>query len=412
MLFTYDVIWKENTDVPWSSRWDMYLDLQGAVNYGGVSHWVSVSNSITMVILLSVSVVLLLVRNLRSDYHLYCRCSTDEELQDKDELKNCARGWHNISYDVFRAPPHYLLLSVLCGTGLQIVCMMLLAVIFAMLGTFSLDERNSLAMVLISLYGCMGYIAGYFTGYIYKSFNGKSLYKTAAVLSTGFPSLVFVIVALMNVIARKQNHISIPFASLLNYLLMWLGLSSPLVFLGSWKGFKARGFAYPVNINWIPRDIPHQPLLMNSTVTSYFSSLIPFGVCFYEVMNIMTSVWVDEYYYTFGFLALTVVSLLLTSSQMTVFMNYQYLKSEDYRWWWRSFIAGAFSAIHVFVYALYYSTKLEESKNAVTDIYYYGYMTLACLALGLGLGTFSLMSSLYFNQLLYKVYISRCLELS
>jgi hypothetical protein len=49
----------------------------------------------------------------------------------------------------------------------------------------------------------------------------------------------------------------------------------------------------------------------------------------------------------------------------------------------------------IYAHALYYSTKLEESKNAVTDIYYYGYMTLACLALGSG--TFTLTTSLYFN---------------
>ena len=411
MLFTYDVIWKENSDVSWTSRWDMYLDLQDAESNGEVSHWISVSNSIMMVLSLSISMFLLLIRNLRLDYHLYCQPSIDVELQDNDYLEKRARGWHTISYDVFRAPPYPLVLSVLCGTGFQISCMMLLTVVFVMLGTFSPDERESLVMVLMSLYGLMGYFAGYVTGYLYKSFKGTSLHMVASVLSFGFPSLVFATVACMNIIASKQNNESKPLNSLLYYLVLWLGLSSPLVFLGSRKGHKAGGFEYPVNTNRIPRKISRQPLLMNSTVTSYFSSLIPFGVCFYEVMNIMTSVWVDEYYYIFGFLGLTVVSLLFTSSQMAVFVNYHCLKSEDYRWWWRSFFTGASCALHIFVYALYYSTKLE-SKNAVTYILYYGYMGLVCLGLGLGLGTFSLMSSLCFNKWLYKVYISRCLKLS
>ena len=317
----------------------------------------------------------------------------------------------HISRDVFRAPPHPLLLAVLCGTGLQIASMTLLTMIFAMLGIFNPDERESLAMILMSLYVIMGYIAGYFTGRIYKGFSGTNWRKAAAALSFGFPSLVFVTIVLMNIIATKQSHESISFVSLIYFLSLWLGVSTPLVFLGLLKGYKVRCFDYPVSTSMIPRMIPRNPLWMNSALTTYFGSLVPFGVCFYEVMNVMSSVWVDEYYYIFGFLTLTVMSLMLTSSEIVVLINYRYLKSEDYRWWWRSFIVGAFTAVHMFVYALYYSTKLE-SKNPVSYILYFGYMSLACFGILLMLGTLSLMSSLCFNQLMYKVYVSRCLKLS
>ena len=411
VLFTYDVIWKENEDMTWSTRWDLYLNLEDADTNGEVAHWISVSNSIMMVILLSISVVLILLKSLRQDYHLYCRSSTDGESLDCDELEICAHGWHHISRDVFRPPPHPLLLAVLCGTGLQIASMTLLTMIFAMLGIFSPDERESLAMILMLLYVIMGYIAGYFTGRIYKSFSGTKWRKAAVTLSFGFPSLVFVTIVLMNIVATKQNHESVSFVSLIYFLCLWLGVSTPLVFLGLLKGYKVRCFEYPVSTSLIPRKIPRRPLWMNSALTTYFGSLVPFGVCFYEVMNVMSSVWVDEYYYIFGFLTLTVMSLMLTSAEIVVLINYRYLKSEDYRWWWRSFTVGAFTAVHIFVYALYYSTKLE-SKNPVSYIFYFGYMSLACFGISLMLGTLSLTSSLFFNQLMYKVYVSRCLKLS
>ena len=312
VLFTFDVIWKENKHTTWSTRWDLYLNLEDADTNGEVAHWISISNSIMMVIMLSISVALILLKKVFSKITIY----TADRLQMKNHwiatsLKYVLMGDH-ISRDVFRAPPHPLLLAVLCGTGLQIASMTLLTMIFAMLGIFNPDERESLAMILMSLYVIMGYIAGYFTGRIYKGFSGTNWRKAAAALSFGFPSLVFVTIVLMHIIAIKQSHESISFVSLIYFLSLWLGVSTPLVFLGLLKGYKVRCFDYPVSTSMIPRKIPCNPLWMNSALTTYFGSLVPFGVCFYEVMNVMSSVWVDEYYYIFGFLTLTVMSLMLT----------------------------------------------------------------------------------------------------
>ena len=92
VLFTFDVIWKENKHTTWSTRWDLYLNLEDADTNGEVAHWISISNSIMMVIMLSISVALILLKSLRQDYHLYCRSSTDEESLDCDELEICAHG--------------------------------------------------------------------------------------------------------------------------------------------------------------------------------------------------------------------------------------------------------------------------------------------------------------------------------
>jgi transmembrane 9 superfamily protein 2/4 len=47
VLFTYDVIWTEDPDTTWASRWDVYLDMNGAVP--AKVHWVSILNSMVIV---------------------------------------------------------------------------------------------------------------------------------------------------------------------------------------------------------------------------------------------------------------------------------------------------------------------------------------------------------------------------
>eukprot|EP00978_Attheya_sp_CCMP212_P011717 scaffold29051_cov94-Attheya_sp.AAC.1 len=43
VLFTYDVIWIENQDLYWSSRWDVYLHMDHAIP--DIVHWLSLANS-------------------------------------------------------------------------------------------------------------------------------------------------------------------------------------------------------------------------------------------------------------------------------------------------------------------------------------------------------------------------------
>ena len=64
VLFTYDVIWKES-DVAWSSHWDVYLTEDHLVP--AQVHWYSITNSILVVVFLSLLVISILVRNLKRD---------------------------------------------------------------------------------------------------------------------------------------------------------------------------------------------------------------------------------------------------------------------------------------------------------------------------------------------------------
>eukprot|EP00554_Chaetoceros_debilis_P007588 CAMPEP_0194078558 /NCGR_PEP_ID=MMETSP0149-20130528/4920_1 /TAXON_ID=122233 /ORGANISM="Chaetoceros debilis, Strain MM31A-1" /LENGTH=874 /DNA_ID=CAMNT_0038759845 /DNA_START=139 /DNA_END=2763 /DNA_ORIENTATION=+ len=516
-LFTYDVIWVENTETTWVSRWDVYLNLHDAEDLVGEEgpHWLSVSNSLIILVMFSAIVIAILVHHLKKDYDVYMRIqqmnddaaemalskgtssvggvgiemSTDAEIDLEQDGEECIHhigvplkvrsrsphplnkyqkqkqkkrqnqkhhhpqhrqyyhhkyrnghahgnmdddhsyahthshnrtihfGWTLIQSDVFRAPSHPMAFSILCGTGVQLLGMSFLTIIFCTLGSFNpAEEREALVLILIILYVVCGAVAGYVMARLYKTFGAsKNQWRRATIiLSLGFPSGVFVFVSMLNFLALKQaqSHEGVTFERIVLYLALWLGVSTPLVCLGSKYGYQmCQEYQFPVNTSMIPRQIPDQPWFMGTVVTSGLASLVSFGACFLELSYLMSSIWVDEYYYVFGFLFLTFFCLIATCAEITVLVNYFQLRCEDYRWWWRSFTVGGSVAFYIFVYALFYATRLQ-STNAVSFIFYFGYMGLSSICLCLMTGTVGVFSSFYFNHKMYQVYVSKSLKLS
>jgi transmembrane 9 superfamily protein 2/4 len=82
ILYTYGVTWNPS-DIEWSSRWDVYLSEDHLVP--AQVHWYSITNSILVVLFLSLLVISILVRNLKRDIAAYNALATlaDEE-QDED----------------------------------------------------------------------------------------------------------------------------------------------------------------------------------------------------------------------------------------------------------------------------------------------------------------------------------------
>ena len=55
------------------------------------------------------------------------------------------------------------------------------------------------------------------------------------------------------------------------------GVSTPLVFVGSYFGYKKEAYKPPVRVNLIPRPIPSQPWYMHPMLTVLFGGILPFG---------------------------------------------------------------------------------------------------------------------------------------
>jgi len=396
VLFTYDVTWKENKELHWASRWDVYLSMDDAIP--AKVHWLSIANSLVIVFVLTAMIAAILVRNLRRDYARYNKLATDEEkAEDLEEF-----GWKLVHADVFR-PPSFspLLMAVSCGTGTQLLCMAVLTIMFAAMGFLSPANRGALLMAQLLLYVLMGSVSGYTTARLYKTFKGKSWQRATTLTALGFPGVAFAVFFVLDMLALSQGSSdAVPFTTMIVLLVLWFGISTPLVFFGAYFGYKQDAIEFPVNTSNIPRQIPDQPWFMGIPFTLLVGGILPFGACFVELYFILSSVWMDQYYYVFGFLLLVFLILLITCAEITVLFTYFQLCGENYHWWWRSFCTAGSTAIYVFFYSFVYFKQLEANSFS-TYMLYFGYMGLASLALFLMTGSVGVFSALWFNKTIF-----------
>ena len=395
VLFTYDVIWTENKELHWSTRWDIYLSMDHAVP--ARVHWLSIANSLIIVIVLSAMIAAILVRNLHRDISRYNRVATDEERAEELE----EYGWKLVHADVFRSPSHPMLLAVATGTGAQLLCMTLFVICFSALGFMSPARRGHLLMVELLLFVLLGGVNGYVTARLYKTFKGKSWQRATTCAALSFPGMFFAFFIFMNIIALAHRSTdAVPFTTILILIVLWFGISTPLVFFGAFFGYKQDAVEFPVNTSSIPRQIPDQPWFMGVPFTLAIGGILPFGACFVELYYIMSSVWMDYYYYVFGFLFLVYLILLITCAEITVLFTYFQLCSEDYHWWWRSFCNAGSTAIYVFLYSFVYFKQLEANTFATYTLYF-GYMGLMSIGLFVMMGCVGMLTSLWFNKTIF-----------
>mmetsp|Transcript_738 Transcript_738/g.1274 ORF Transcript_738/g.1274 Transcript_738/m.1274 type:complete len:645 (+) Transcript_738:81-2015(+) len=393
VVFTYDVVW-EKSIVEWAERWDIYLN---ANTPNEKVHWFSITNSIMIVLFLTVMIAVILVRALRKDIAQYNDPSSLEEAKEES-------GWKLVHGDVFRPPATQpMLFSVFVGTGVQLCCMCVATLSFALLGLLSPANRGSLVTAFILLFVFMGSFAGYFSSSTYKMFRGVLWKQNTLMTAFFYPGIVFVIIFVLNLFLRLLGSSgAIPFGSLFTLLFLWFCVSVPLVFLGSFFGYKREIAAFPVRTNQIPRAIPQQQWYIQPIVSCLLGGVLPFGAVSVEMYFIMSALWLHQIYYIFGFLFLVMVVLLITCAEVSILLCYFQLLNEDYRWWWRSFLHSGSCAFYTALYAVWYHLTELEMSGVVPILLYYGYMSIICFTFFLITGTIGYFSCFWFNWQIYN----------
>uniref|UniRef100_A0A0E0QM88 Transmembrane 9 superfamily member n=1 Tax=Oryza rufipogon TaxID=4529 RepID=A0A0E0QM88_ORYRU len=144
----------------------------------------------------------------------------------------------------------------------------------------------------------------------------------------------------------------------------------------------------PVKTNKIPRQVPEQAWYMNPAFTILIGGILPFGAVFIELFFILTSIWLHQFYYIFGFLFLVFIILIITCAEIAIVLCYFQLCRS--------------SAIYLFLYAgFYFFTKLQITK-LVSGILYFGYMLLASFSFFVLTGTIGFCACLWFTRLIYS----------
>ncbi|CAF4368068.1 unnamed protein product, partial [Rotaria sordida] len=105
----------------------------------------------------------------------------------------------------------------------------------------------------------------------------------------------------------------------------------------------------PVPINQIPREVPEQPFYTKPLLSILASGILSFGCIFIQLFFILNSIWAHQYYHYFGFLLVVYIILIITCLEITICLCYFHLCTEDYNWWWRSFLTSGSSAVYLFL---------------------------------------------------------------
>ncbi|CDY23803.1 BnaA01g21540D [Brassica napus] len=390
IVFTYDVSFKES-EIKWASRWDTYL----LMNDDQI-HWFSIINSLMIVLFLSGMVAMIMMRTLYKDISNYNQLETQDEAQEET-------GWKLVHGDVFRPPVNSGLLCVYVGTGVQIFGMSLVTMMFALLGFLSPSNRGGLMTAMVLLWVFMGIFAGYSSSRLHKMFKGNKWKRMTLKTAFMFPGILFAIFFVLNgLIWGEQSSGAIPFGTMFALFCLWFGISVPLVFVGSYLGYKKPAIEAPVKTNKIPRQVPEQPWYMKPVFSILIGGVLPFGAVFIELFFILTSIWLNQFYYIFGFLFIVFLILIVTCAEITVVLCYFQLCSEDYNWWWRAYLTAGSSAFYLFLYSIFYFfTKLEITK-LVSGMLYFGYMIIISYAFFVLTGTIGFYACFWFVRKIYS----------
>ncbi|KAF0901812.1 hypothetical protein E2562_006446 [Oryza meyeriana var. granulata] len=389
VVFSYDVTF-EASEIIWASRWDVYL-----LSSDSQIHWFSIINSLMIVLFLSGMVAMIMMRTLYKDIANYNQLDNQDEAQEET-------GWKLVHGDVFRPPVHSGLLCVYVGTGVQFFGMTLVTMMFALLGFLSPANRGGLMTAMVLLWVFMGVLAGYTSSRLYKMFKGTEWKKITLKTAFMFPGIIFAVFFFLNaLIWGEKSSGAVPFGTMFALFLLWFGISVPLVFVGSFLGFKQPAIEDPVKTNKIPRQIPEQAWYLQPAFSILAGGILPFGAVFIELFFILTSIWLNQFYYIFGFLFIVFIILIVTCAEITIVLCYFQLCSEDYHWWWRAYLTAGSSALYLFAYAIFYFFNRLEITKLVSGILYFGYMLIISYAFFVLTGTIGFYACFWFVRKIY-----------
>jgi transmembrane 9 superfamily protein 2/4 len=247
--YMYSVSWVAS-NVTWGTRWDQYL-LSSSASEPKI-HWFSLVNSVVVVLFLSGMVAMVLIRALHKDIARYNQISTSTDPEADAEAIQEEIGWKLVHGDVFRPPAFSWLLSVLVGSGAQMIGMATVTLVFAVLGFLSPSSRGSLTTVMIVMYICFGSTAGYYSARLHKLFNetfasssglsssAPNSWKRNVVLTAFlFPGTIFTVFIIQNFfLIGARSSGAVPFGTMLALFSLWFLISAPLCALGAYFGFK------------------------------------------------------------------------------------------------------------------------------------------------------------------------------
>lgn len=101
-------------------------------------------------------------------------------------------------------------------------------------------------------------------------------------------------------------------------------------------------------------------------------------------------------------MTLVFIIFLIVTICVAIVSTYVLLNAEDYRWHWLAFLTSASSAGYIFLYSLYYFYAKTHMAGIVQTTYYFSYVTLICLTVGVITGAIGALGTRIFITKIYS----------
>lgn len=415
--YTYSLAFEES-DLLWATRWDPLLEPGDEMRQ---IQWFSIVNSLMIAILLTGLVGIALFRTVLQDFVRYRIDTEDNESDDN------MTGWKLLHGDVFRPPAHPEAFAICIGSGAQILLMTCSTLFFALAGFLSPANRGGLVTAMLSLFIMASGFAGFVCARVYGDMDAISTIcvghngstSTSATsgqrrmvtwgVATMIPGVSFGSFFMLNLcFVVLGSSAAVGFGGLLVLLLLWFGISVPLVFVGSYLAYRIKGHEAPVRTNAIARAIPRSGLLGAPLSIVIPAGAVPFASIFMEMVFLLNAINQGGFYYMFGALFSVLLILSVTCCELSIVLTYFLLNAENWSWEWPAFGCTASSGLFVFAYAMYYISSQPPvvdgglGAGLLSWVMYATYMALISAGFALMTGFLGYSASNIFVRKIYR----------
>jgi len=185
---------------------------------------------------------------------------------------------------------------------------------------------------------------------------------------------------------------------------LWVGVNTPLTLLGSYLGHvKSPRVTVPTSTSQIARFVPSSTSwFVRTPHCILLGGILPFASICIELYFVLGALWLHQMYYVMGFALLVCTILTLSTSTVSMVLTYLALCNEEYRWWWRSFWAGASAGMYLFGYSLWFLVTRLELVGFLPTLVYMTYMGIICVGFSLYCGGVGVLSSFWFCRKIYS----------
>ena len=156
---------------------------------------------------------------------------------------------------MFRKPRHSLILSLLVGAGMQVLCVVICTMIYAIVDMYYLDE-GAILRFITTAFPWFGVVNGYTAARMFTFFHGSNWMTLACTTASFLPIFIsgfLVLIDLCEWIETGRAD-SVPAREAGILALLWLFIHAPTAYCGSYLGFTRKPIEPPVKQNRMSRD--------------------------------------------------------------------------------------------------------------------------------------------------------------